>query len=238
MGLLNLLRPPSKVRAQAPSVTPEPALVNHAADRPADTAQSWALLYGIVNTHVERLKKLLAERLDLESVPDPDWTDRAAMDLSREFERHRRYQSAKTRELLRTIEAFCKLRKAAPEGGLGTGGIPMTEDTCQTAEGEEQAAEEYDERVTGSPTAVEKAPNEANLKTAEVADCQMVAAEKAITAGRERSQFARSVNGLQNGDVGRIRRIGAAGDDRAPASNAADPGLPGAVTPKEPGRTT
>ena len=29
-GLLNLLRPPSKVRAQAPSVTPEPALVNHA----------------------------------------------------------------------------------------------------------------------------------------------------------------------------------------------------------------
>ena len=30
VGLLNLLRPPSKVRAQAPSVTPEPALVNHA----------------------------------------------------------------------------------------------------------------------------------------------------------------------------------------------------------------
>ncbi len=29
-GLLNLLRPPSKVRAQAPSVTPEPALVNQA----------------------------------------------------------------------------------------------------------------------------------------------------------------------------------------------------------------
>ena len=30
VGLLNLLRPPSKVRTQAPSVTPEPALVNHA----------------------------------------------------------------------------------------------------------------------------------------------------------------------------------------------------------------
>ena len=30
IGLLNLLRPPSKVHAQAPSVTPEPALVNHA----------------------------------------------------------------------------------------------------------------------------------------------------------------------------------------------------------------
>ena len=30
VGLLNLIRPPSKVRAQAPSVTPEPSLVNHA----------------------------------------------------------------------------------------------------------------------------------------------------------------------------------------------------------------
>ncbi len=30
IGLLKLLRPPSKVHAQAPSVTPEPALVNHA----------------------------------------------------------------------------------------------------------------------------------------------------------------------------------------------------------------
>ena len=30
IGLLNLLRPPSKVHAPAPSVTPEPALVNHA----------------------------------------------------------------------------------------------------------------------------------------------------------------------------------------------------------------
>ena len=32
VGLLNLLRPPSKVRAQAPSVTPQPALVNHAVE--------------------------------------------------------------------------------------------------------------------------------------------------------------------------------------------------------------
>ena len=89
------------------------------ADRPADAARAWGLLYGIVNRHVERLMKLLAERLDLESVPDPDWTDRAAMDLSREFERHRRYQSAKTREPLRTIEMAdgeCQITD-------GTGGV-------------------------------------------------------------------------------------------------------------------
>ena len=97
------------------------------ADRPVDAAQAWGLLYGIVITHVERLEKLLAERLDLESVPHPDWTDRAAMDLSREFERHRRYQSAKMRELLRTIEAYRKLRKASADG--------MADDKCQMADG-------------------------------------------------------------------------------------------------------
>ena len=103
------------------------------ADRTADAAQAWGLLYGIVITHVERLKKLLAERLDLESVPDPDWTDRAAMDLSREFERHRRYQSAKTPELPRTIEAYCKLRKASADG--------MADDKCQMPDGTGQMAD-------------------------------------------------------------------------------------------------
>ncbi len=105
------------------------------ADRPADAAQAWGLLYGIVIRHVERLTKRLAERLDLESVPDPDWTDRAAMDLSLEFERHRRYQSAKTRELLRTIEAYCRLRKAPSLCGTETCGPQMTDGTCQMTDG-------------------------------------------------------------------------------------------------------
>ena len=109
------------------------------ADRPADAAQAWGLLYGIVIKHVDRLTKRLAERLDLESVPDPDWTDRAAMDLSREFERHRRYQSAKTGELLRTIEAFCKLRKASADG-MANGTCQMADGTCQMAVGEGQVA--------------------------------------------------------------------------------------------------
>ncbi len=89
-------------------------------------------------THVDRLTRLLAERLDLESVPDPDWTDRAAMDLSLEFERHRRYQSAKSRELLRTIEAYCKLRKASADG-MANGECQMADGECQSAEGNARA---------------------------------------------------------------------------------------------------
>ncbi len=121
------------------------------ADRPAGAAEAWSLLYGIVNTHVERLKKLLAERLDLESVPDPDWTDRAAMDLSLEFERHRRYQSAKTRELLRTIEAFCKLRKASDNG--------KADDTCQMADGTGQMAEGEYQMADGTGGVVARSPD-------------------------------------------------------------------------------
>ena len=166
------------------------------ADRPADAAQAWGLLYGIVIRHVERLTKLLAERLDLESVPDPDWTDRAAMDLSREFERHRRHQSAKARELPKTIEAFCKLRKAPSLCGTETCGPQMTDDTCQMAEGEGHmvdgtchVAEGLSERATEGQRAPQKAPNEANLQTTEVGNFYAVTPEKANMAGRERSQF-------------------------------------------------
>ncbi len=105
------------------------------APRPANASAAWALLQAIVAKHVERLKTLLTERLDFESVVDPDWTDRAALDFSREFERHRRYQSAKTRELLRTVEAFCKVRKAAGDLGTQNAECPMTDDECQKEDG-------------------------------------------------------------------------------------------------------
>ena len=42
-GLLNLLRPPSKVRAQAPSVTPEQALVNQAKKCANEAKPIWPL---------------------------------------------------------------------------------------------------------------------------------------------------------------------------------------------------
>ncbi len=42
---------------------------------------------------------------------DADWADRAALDCSTEFERHRRYQSAKTRELLRSLDTLRRMRE-------------------------------------------------------------------------------------------------------------------------------
>ena len=52
--------------------------------------------------HVDRLKELVVRNEALEAAEDPDWSDRAALDLSPAFKQHRLYPSAKRRELQRT----------------------------------------------------------------------------------------------------------------------------------------
>ena len=91
----------------------------------------------ILNQQVVRLEERLAEHEvnDAAMADDPTWMDRAAMDCSPEFERHRRSQSARTRELHRTLEIFLKVRKAGGEGmadgkeGMADGKREMTDGT-------------------------------------------------------------------------------------------------------------
>src|SRR5271157_4046511 len=94
------------------------------AARPSDPAQAWAVLSAVVNQHVGRLKELLARNEASEAAEDPDWADRAALDCSPAFERHRRYQSAKTRELLRTLDTLRRMRNAEWESRNGGGRMP------------------------------------------------------------------------------------------------------------------
>ena len=111
--------------------------------RPSNAAEAREVLDTIIADHVENLKELLARNEAIEAVADPDWADRAALDLSPGFERLRRYQSAKTRELLRTLDALRKLRHA--DFGIGNGEkadgkCQMADDECQVAPGELQVA--------------------------------------------------------------------------------------------------
>ena len=118
--------------------------------RPSNAAEAREVLDTIIEDHVENLKELLARNEAIEAVADPDWADRAALDLSPGFERLRRYQSAKTRELQRTLDALRKLRNA--DFGIGNGEKAdgkcqvaddrgqMANDGCQVAEGEPQVA--------------------------------------------------------------------------------------------------
>ena len=61
------------------------------APRPSDQAEAWKTLYAIVEQHILRLEALLERNKDMEAEEASDWDDRAALDLSPEFERHRRY---------------------------------------------------------------------------------------------------------------------------------------------------
>ena len=161
--------------------------------RPRDKSEAWGVLEVILSQQVERLQERLAEHEvnDAAMADDPTWMDRAAMDCSPEFERHRRSQSARTRELHRTLEILLKVRKQFQEGGMAEDRCPMAEDKWQMAEDRCPMAEDNrpmaednrqmaeaevpaigvvtpgadgpDEPVTSDEHTPEKVPNEAKL---------------------------------------------------------------------------
>ena len=106
--------------------------------RPSNAAEAREVLDTIIADHVENLKELLARNEAIEAVADPDWADRAVLDLSPGFERLRRYQSAKTRELLRTLETLRKMRQE--EFGTGNGEGEKADGKCQVADDKRQMA--------------------------------------------------------------------------------------------------
>jgi hypothetical protein len=100
------------------------------ASRPSDPAEAWARLSAIVNQRVGRLKELLArnEAIEAAEADAPDWADLAALDRSPGSERHRRGQSARSREMLQTFNTLCKMRKS--EFGAGNGESGMRNAEC------------------------------------------------------------------------------------------------------------
>jgi len=108
------------------------------ADRPSDPDAAWASLVAVVEEHEGRLKGQLAVNEVLEAGGDPVWADRAALEGSPGFERLRRSQSARRRELIRTLAELRKPRKEEfsmrnAECGMGNG--EKADDECQMADG-------------------------------------------------------------------------------------------------------
>ena len=79
---------------------------------PSDETAALTLIRSVIEQHVGRLKELPAEHEEIEADEAAERCDREALDCSPAFERHRRYQSARHRELLRTLEAYRKMRNA------------------------------------------------------------------------------------------------------------------------------
>jgi len=115
------------------------------APAPSNETEALSLIRSVIERHVGRLEELLAEHEEIEAEDAAERYDRAALDCSPAFERHRRYQSARHRELLRTLETLRKMRKE--EFGTGNGEGEKADGKCQIADGKWQMADD------GCPTA-------------------------------------------------------------------------------------
>src|SRR5208283_1911698 len=78
---------------------------------PSDETAALSLIRSVIERHVGRLQELLAQHEQIEAAEAAERYDRAALDWSPEFERYRRHQSARHRELMQTLEALRKMRK-------------------------------------------------------------------------------------------------------------------------------
>ena len=99
---------------------------------PSDKTAALILICSVIERHVGRLEELLAEHEQIEADEADERYDRAALDCSPAFERHRRYQSARHRELMRTLETLRKMRKA--EFGTGNGEAEKADGKCRMAD--------------------------------------------------------------------------------------------------------
>ncbi len=99
----------------------------------ADDYPALSLNCSVIKRHVGRLEDLLAEHEAIETEEEAERYDRAALDCSPAFERHRRYQSAKHRELMQTLEALRKMRNA--ECGSRNGGWQVSDGGWQMSDG-------------------------------------------------------------------------------------------------------
>jgi len=80
--------------------------------RPEGHDAAVAVLRGVADREIERLEELLVDLEEIEGDDALELAEIASFSASDGAERLRRFQSARTRELLRTIELLAKLRKA------------------------------------------------------------------------------------------------------------------------------
>ena len=107
---------------------------------PSDKNAALILICSVIERHVGRLEELLAEHEQIEAAEAAERYDRAALDCSPAFERHRRYQSARHRELIRTLETLRRMRNS--ECGTGNGEAEKADGKCQVADDRGQMADD------------------------------------------------------------------------------------------------
>jgi hypothetical protein len=179
------------------------------APRPKDVAEAQQVLAGVIAREIGRLEALLAE---YELLAAAEIADRAAFDGTAEFDRLRRCQTARARELLRTIDLMLKLRTTEPEMSEGN----RTNGRHPAAPGSQNGRD--DVKVDrGAPgwahgqdgTHVFAAPSEARMKSTQIKGSENVTRSQGAAAETEGSHFARTDSTVpRSREQGRRERAG------------------------------
>jgi len=117
----------------------------------------WAHLRSIVNRELARLTERLELLEEVESADTLELVERALFCASDGAERLRRFQTARTRELLRTLDAIAKLRKAA--AGEKTSKKALNEAKSAPERGREDKAAVEVETSKKAPNEAKSAPD-------------------------------------------------------------------------------
>ncbi len=174
---------------------------------PSDETEAMILICSVIEQHVGRLEELLAEHEEIEAEEAAVRYDRAALDCSPEFERHRRYQSARHRELMRTLEAFRKMRIA--DFGMGNGEAEKAAGKCQMSDGKCQMADGKCQMADdGCRTGNDR--GEMADDRGQMADGKCQVADDGCRTGDDRGQMADGK--CRTGDDGCEVRSGGCGD--------------------------
>ncbi len=145
------------------------------------------------------------------------------------------------RELFRTLDAPGKMRKAE----LGTpneqGVTDVANPPAAASDAEEvaevmEAGADVEPELPENVTMPEKAPNEPNLQSTQVAITQAVKPENAVSEPRERTQFAAIEQLVQAGARGRVEAVMPAKERGEKAQGNAADGRVAPVAPAQPSR--
>ena len=146
----------------------ESLLFREIATAPGNEGEALSLICSIAERHIDRLEKVLAKHKEIEAAEATERYDRAALDCSPAFERHRRHRSALHRELMQAMEALRKMR--AEENGVVSGQWSVASENGESSE--DGVAEE--DGVASGQWSVASEDGETDETTSVVNECPFV----------------------------------------------------------------
>jgi hypothetical protein len=206
------------------------------ADRPADAAHAVLFLTNLIDEQIERIEEMLALHEEIAGDEMAELADRASFENSASFERLRRFQSSKSRELKQTLDALHLLRNGrtkTDDGGCRTsnGKCQTTGGRCQTRDEESSTADHRGQKMPGEeePRFLTASAVHEDLRPRQRGACQD------SSCGPRRRAASRPVDSLNLMLAQRLMGVAFdnSSDNSVPRSPGADRGVPARSDPEK-----